>query len=399
MSEKAGERGMRTAYLDCFSGISGDMFVGALLDAGLSFDKLKDTLGSLPLDGYSLEVKREKKNDVTGTRFIVRPNKKVHSHRGLKDIKGIISKGDLSDRVKEGCFRIFESIALEEGKIHNLPSEEVHFHEVGAVDSIIDIVAAAFGVESLGIASISASSLPLGSGITETAHGRIPIPAPATIALLKGVPVYDSGLRHELVTPTGAALIKEYASSFGAMPPMIIEGVGYGAGSRDLPDRPNLLRIIIGKERSEGHIDTVVILDANLDNANPEWLGFMMDRLFESGALDVYFSPIQMKKNRPGIHVQVIGPPQKKDPLMDILFRESTTLGVRFSYSSRKTLERSQVEIDSPWGKMAVKRVVWPDGSFSLQPEYESCRKIAEEKGLPLKEIYYWIMSRKGIQP
>jgi uncharacterized protein (TIGR00299 family) protein len=399
MSEKAGERGMRTAYLDCFSGISGDMFVGALLDAGLSFDKLKDTLGSLPLDGYSLEVKREKKNDVTGTRFIVRPDKKVHGHRGLGDIKGIIGKGDLSDRVKEGCFRIFESIALEEGRIHNLPPGEVHFHEVGAVDSIIDIVAAAFGVESLGIASISASSLPLGSGITETAHGRIPIPAPATIALLKGVPVYDSGLRHELVTPTGAALIKEFASSFGTMPPMIIEGVGYGAGSRDLPDRPNLLRIIIGKERSEGHIDTVVILDANLDNANPEWLGFMMDRLFESGALDVYFSPIQMKKNRPGIHVQVIGPPHKKDPLMDILFKESTTLGVRFSYSSRKTLERSQVEIDSPWGKMAVKKVVWPDGSFSLQPEYESCRKIAEEKGLPLKEIYYWVMSRKGIQP
>lgn len=399
MSEKAGERGMRTAYLDCFSGISGDMFVGALLDAGLSFDKLKDTLGSLPLDGYSLEVKREKKNDVTGTRFIVRPDKKVHGHRGLGDIKGIIGKGDLSDRVKEGCFRIFESIALEEGRIHNLPPGEVHFHEVGAVDSIIDIVAAAFGVESLGIASISASSLPLGSGITETAHGRIPIPAPATIALLKGVPVYDSGLRHELVTPTGAALIKEFASSFGTMPPMIIEGVGYGAGSKDLPDRPNLLRIIIGKERSEGHIDTVVILDVNLDNANPEWLGFMMDRLFESGALDVYFSPIQMKKNRPGIHVQVIGPAHKKDPLMDILFKESTTLGIRFSYSSRKTLERSQVEIDSPWGKMAVKKVVWPDGSFSLQPEYESCRKIAEEKGLPLKEIYYWVMSRKGIQP
>ncbi|HJX33902.1 MAG TPA: nickel pincer cofactor biosynthesis protein LarC, partial [Desulfatiglandales bacterium] len=311
--------------------------------------------------------------------------------------KEIIGKGDLSDRVKEGCFRIFESIALEEGRIHNLPPEEVHFHEIGAVDSIIDIVAAAFGVESLNITSISASSLPLGSGFKETGHGRMPLPAPATIALLKGVPVYDSGLRHELVTPTGAALIKEFASSFGAMPPMIVEGVGYGAGSRDLPDRPNLLRIIIGKERAEGHIDTVIILDANLDDANPEWLGFMMDRLFEAGALDVYFSPVQMKKNRPGIHVQVIGPPYKKDPLMDTLFRESTTLGVRFSYSSRKTLERSHVEIDSPWGKVAVKKIVWPDGSCSLQPEYESCRKIAEEKGLPLKEIYYWVMSRKGI--
>ncbi len=397
MSEEAGDSGMRTAYLDCFSGISGDMFVGALLDAGLPFDRLKDILGSLPLDGYSLEVKREKRNNITGSRFIVRLDEKVHAHRGLRDIKGIIGKGDLSDRVKEGCFRIFESIALEEGRIHNLPLEEVHFHEIGAVDSIIDIVAVVFGVEFLNIASISASSLPLGSGFKETGHGRIPLPAPATIALLKGVPVYDSGLSHELVTPTGAALIKEFASSFGAMPPMIVEGVGYGAGSRDLPDRPNLLRIIIGKEKAEGHIDTVVILDANLDNANPEWLGFMMDRLFEAGALDVYFSPVQMKKNRPGIHVQVIGPPYKKDPLMDILFRESTTLGVRFSYSSRKTLERSHIEIDSPWGKLAVKKVIWPDGSSSLQPEYESCRKIAEEKGLPLKEIYYWVMSRKGI--
>ncbi len=394
--DSKGASEMKTAYLDCFSGISGDMFVGALLDAGLSFDKLKDILGSLPLDSYSLEMKREKRQELTGTRFIVRPDEKGHSHRGLRDIKGIIGKGDLSDGVKETCLRIFESIALEEGKIHNLPPDEVHFHEVGGVDSIIDIVAAAFGVEFLGISSISASSLPLGSGFTETGHGRIPIPAPATIALLKGVPVYDSGLRHELVTPTGAALVKEFASSFGAMPPMIVEGVGYGAGSRDLPDRPNLLRIIIGKEHTEGQTDTVVILDANLDDANPEWLGFMMDRLFVAGALDVYFSPIQMKKNRPGIHVQVIGSPHKKDVLMDTLFRESATLGIRFRYSSRKTLERSQVEIDSPWGKMSVKKVVWPDGSSSIQPEYESCRKIAEEKGLPLKEIYYWVMSRKG---
>jgi len=387
---------MKTGYLDCFSGISGDMFVGALLDAGLAFDKLKKVLGSLPLDSYSLEMKREKRHELTGTRFIVRPDEKRHGHRGLREIKGIIGEGDLSDSVKERCFRIFESIALEEGKIHNIPPDEVHFHEVGAIDSIIDIVSAAFGIEFLGIASIYASNLPLGSGFTETGHGRIPLPAPVTIALLKGVPVYDSGLRHELVTPTGAALIKEFASSFGAMPPMILEGVGYGAGSMDLPDRPNLLRIIIGNERTEGQTDTVVILDANLDDTNPEWLGFMMDRLFDAGALDVYFSPIQMKKNRPGIHVQVIGNPHKKDVLMDTVFRESTTLGVRFRYSSRKTLERSQVEIDSPWGKMGVKKVVWQNGSSSLQPEYESCRKIAEEKGLPLKEIYYWVMSRKG---
>ena len=388
---------MKTAYLDCFSGISGDMFVGALLDAGLPFDKLEKALGSLPLDSYSLNMKREKRNEITATRFIVKTNEKGHAHRGFKDIKRIIGEGDLSDNVKERCLRIFSSIAEEEGKIHDLPPEEVHFHEVGAVDSIIDIVGAAFGVEFLGITSISSSSLPLGSGFAETGHGRIPVPAPATIALLKDVPVYDSGLKCELVTPTGAALVKEIVSSFGSMPPMIVESVGYGAGSRDLPDRPNLLRIIIGKDQTDGQFETIVILDANLDDTNPEWLGFMMDRLFDTGALDVYFSPIQMKKNRPGTHVQVIGSPDKRDNLMDTLFRESTTLGVRFRYSTRKVLERSQVEIDSPWGKINVKKVVQPDGSSSLQPEYESCRKIAEDKKIPLKEIYYWVLSRRDI--
>jgi len=392
-----GTGGMKTAYLDCFSGISGDMFVGAMLDAGLPFDKLEKALGSLPLDSYSLDMKREKRNEIMATRFIVKTNEKGHAHRDFKDIKRIIAEGDLSDNVEERCLRIFSSIAKEEGKIHDLSPEDVHFHEVGAVDSIIDIVGAAFGIEFMGITSIFSSGLPLGSGFTETGHGRMPLPAPATIALLKGVPVYDSGLKYELVTPTGAALVKEIASSFGSMPPMIVESVGYGAGSRDLPDRPNLLRIIMGKDQTAGQFETIVILDANLDDTNPEWLGFMMDRLFDTGALDVHFSPIHMKKNRPGTHVQVIGSPDKQDDLMDTLFRESTTLGVRFRYSTRKVLERSQVELDSPWGKISVKKVIQPDGSSSLQPEYESCRKIAEDKNIPLKEIYYWVISRRDI--
>jgi uncharacterized protein (TIGR00299 family) protein len=388
---------MKTAYLDCFSGISGDMFVGALLDAGLSFDKLKKALVTLPLGDYSLDAKQGKKNGLTATRFIVKEaKKKGNQHRNLTDIKGIISQGDLSNEVKDRCFHIFESIAREEGKIHGLPHNKVHFHEVGALDSVIDIVAVAFGIESLGIGSISASSLPLGTGFTETGgHGRIPLPAPATLALLKGIPVYDSGLEHELVTPTGAALVKEFSSSFGTMPPMIIESVGYGAGSRDLPDRPNLLRILIGSEQTGDRIETLVILDANVDDNNPEWLGFMMDRLFEAGALDVYFSPVQMKKNRPGVHVQVLASPPKRDELMDILFMESSTLGVRFRYSSRKVLERSQVEIDSPWGKIKAKKVLRPDGVSYLHPEYEACRTIAEKNSIPLKEIYSWVVSRK----
>ena len=384
---------MKIAYLDCFSGISGDMFLGALLDAGLSFEGLKEALGTLPLGGYSLEMKREHKNHLFCTGFMVRVEKDRHEERGLTDIKKIIRAASLSSEVKDKSIEIFESLAREEGKIHNRPPDEVHFHEVGAADSIIDIVGTVYGLKSLDIESIFASSLPLGSGFAETRHGRIPIPAPATIALLKGVPVYDSGLPHELVTPTGAALVKALAGSFGSMPPMVVDSVGYGAGRRNLPDRPNFLRILIGHDQTEQHLETVVILEANLDDTNPEWLGFLMDRLFEAGALDVFFCPVQMKKNRPGILIQVIGRPHQKDVLMDMLFSESTTLGIRFQYSQRKVLKRSLIEIDSPWGKIIVKKVQRPDGSDLLLPEFEACRKIAEKNSLPLKDIYYWVMA------
>lgn len=384
---------MKIAYLDCFSGISGDMFLGALLDAGLPFEELKEILHTLPLDGYGLEMKREKRGELFGTRFVVNVEEKKQVHRVLKDVNKIIRAGGLSKEVKDKSMEIFEAIALEEGKIHNCPPEMVHFHEVGAVDSIIDIVGTIFGLEFLGIASISASSLPLGSGFVETEHGRIPLPAPATLALLQGIPVYDSGLRLEMVTPTGAALARELASSFGSMPAMTVQRVGYGAGSRDLPDRPNLLRIIIGDDQSEEQVETVVILEANMDDTNPEWLGFLMDQLFEAGALDVVFYPIQMKKNRPGILIQIMGKPQQQDILMDILFRESTTLGVRFRHSLRKVLRRSLVEIESPWGMIKVKKVLRPDGSPRFLPEFEACRRIAEENRVPIKEIYYWVMS------
>ncbi len=384
---------MKTAYLDCFSGISGDMFLGALLDAGLPFETLEVALHTLPLKGYSLEMQREERGHLFGTRFIVSVDKDKQVERGIRDIKKIITAGDLSNGVKKKSIEVFEAIAAEEGKIHNRPSEEVHFHEVGAADSIVDIVGTFFGIEFLGIGFITSSSLPLGSGFTETEHGTIPLPAPATVALLKGIPVYDSGLRHELVTPTGAALVRGLAGSFGVMPPMIVENVGYGVGGRNLPDRPNLLRILVGRDQPEDHIETIVMLEANLDDTNPEWMGFIMDRLFEAGALDVVFCPVQMKKNRPGILVQIMAHPQQRDELIDILFRESTTLGVRFRYSQRKVLQRSIDEIDSPWGKILAKKVSRPDGTFFFQPEYEACKKIAEKNGLPIKEIYYWVIS------
>lgn len=384
---------MKTAYLDCFSGISGDMFLGALIDAGLSFDELNRKLRTLPVDGYRLEIRKEARNLIFGTRFLVIPEKKEQPHRNLRAIRDIIDQGGFNNSIKKKSIEIFEDLAKVEGNVHNLSPEEVHFHEIGGVDSIIDIVGTVYGIETMGIQTLSASPLPLGSGFVKTAHGRIPVPSPATIALLKGIPVFDSGLNHEIVTPTGAALAKGLASSFGPIPPMVIKNVGYGTGKKKLPDRPNLLRILIGHQQTEDQTDTVVILETNIDDTNPEWLGYLMDRLFDAGALDVVFLPVQMKKNRPGIQVQVMGRPEQKDILMEIMFLESTTLGIRFRYVQRKVLESCVTEIDSPWGKIKVKKVTNKDGEAFLLPEYEECRKVALENNLPLKEIFYWVMA------
>ena len=384
---------MKVAYLDCFSGISGDMFLGALLDAGLPLEDLKRALLSLPLEGLSIETRREGKNHIHGTRFLVKIQEEKQVARRFSDIKKIIRSGDLQRAVQDKSIEVFEALALEESKIHHCRPEEVHFHEVGATDSIVDIVGTVFGLDVLGIGGVYASPLPLGSGFVETRHGRMPLPAPATIALLKGIPVYDSGLKTELVTPTGAALVKVLVHSYGPMPPMTVDRVGYGVGTRDMPDRPNLLRIITGYVRYDKQTETVVILEANLDDTNPEWLGFIMERLLEAGALDVIFCPIQMKKNRPAILLQVIGKPEDRDSLIEVLFMESTTLGIRFRYNQRKILQRRADEIDSPWGKLKVKRVVRPDGSSSVLPEYDVCRTIAKENSIPIREIYYWVMA------
>ena len=385
---------MKIAYLDCFSGISGDMFIGALIDAGLPLEELRKALNALPLEGYTLEATREERNHLFGTRFKVKVSGAHQPHRRFSDIRSLLLSGNLRPSLRDKSITVFESIAEAEGKIHGCPSEEVHFHEVGAVDSIVDIVGTVLGMEYLGIGEASASSLPLGSGFVETAHGRIPLPAPATLALLRGIPVYDSGLKEELVTPTGAALVKNLVRSFGSLPAMAIDKVGYGVGSRNLPDRPNLLRILIGQEQGKALEETLVILESNLDDTNPEWLGFLMERLFEAGALDVVFLPAYMKKNRPAVLVQVMAKPRQKDQLLDILFSESTTLGVRFHSTQRRILERSSAEIDSPWGRMKVKRVFRPDGSSTLLSEFEECRRIAKEKGIPLREVYGWVTAQ-----
>ena len=383
---------MKTAYLDCFSGISGDMFIGALLDAGLPLHVLENRLRTLPLNNYQLEITKESRNNIFGTRFVVEFMPTEQPPRNLETLRKIVHKGDLSRTVKEKAVEVFEQIARVEGKIHNISPEKVHFHEVGAVDSIIDIVGTLIGIEHLGLASLSASHIPLGSGFVDTAHGTIPVPAPATVELLKGIPVYDAGIPHEMVTPTGAALVKNLVGSFGSMPPMVVRTVGYGVGKRVFPEKPNLLRILVGDPQPERDVETIVVLETNVDDTNPEWLGHLMEKLFKTGALDVVFCPIQMKKNRPGVQVQVVGSPDHREPLMEVLFRESATLGIRFHYTQRQVLNRSKAEVKSPWGKMQVKKVENQDGTFFFQPEYSVCREIALKHDLPLKKIYSWVM-------
>jgi len=381
---------MKIAYLDCFSGVSGDMLVGSLLDAGLPFEELERIISGLNLDGYTISAKKEGRNNIFGTRFHVSLKEKHQKARHLKDIKEIITRGDIPLAVVEKCISIFEKLAITEGEIHHISPDEVHFHEVGAVDSIIDIVASVVGIYLLGIEKLFVSRMPVGKGIITSAHGKIPLPSPATIALLEGVPIYDSGQEVEMITPTGAALITSLCSSFGPMPSMIVERVGYGVGNRTLADRPNLLRILIGNDVDKQRSDTVVVLESNLDDMSPELLGYLMDRLFDAGAKDVTFSHIQMKKNRPGIQLQVIGQPEDKDRLSNIIFKESTALGIRFNYSQRSILTRGELMVESPWGKMRVKKVINQDGETVLLPEYEECRRIAKANNLALRDIYAW---------
>jgi len=381
---------MKIAYLDCFSGLSGDMLVGSLLDAGLPVEELERIISGLNLNGYKISSKKEGRNHIFGTKFSVSLREEDQKARHLEDIKEIIKSSDIPLEVVEKCISIFEKLAMTEGEIHHISPDEIHFHEVGAIDSIIDIVASVAGIHILGIEKLFVSRIPVGNGMITSAHGEIPLPSPATIALLGGVPVYDSGQSAEMTTPTGAAIITSLCTSFGPMPPMIVDRVGYGVGSRILTDRPNLLRILIGNDIDKHRSETVVVLEANLDDMSPELLGYLMERLFDAGAKDVAFSHIQMKKNRPGIQLQVIGHPEDKDSLSNIIFSESTTLGIRFSYNQRSVLTREKLVVESPWGKMRVKKVIKQGGKTALLPEYEECRRIAKANKLALRDVYAW---------
>lgn len=381
---------MRFAYFDCFSGISGDMVLGALIDLGVPVDWISAQLHKLPLSGFSLRVEKTFRSHIAGTRVHVDIDDAGH-FRTWFDIRELIGAADLPEPVRSRSLAVFSRLAEVEARIHGCAVDEVHFHEVGGTDGIVDIVGAVCGIDYLHIERIVSSPLPLGKGFVRCRHGEIPVPAPATVRLLEGVPVYGSGIETELVTPTGAALIVSLAEGFGELPDMCLETSGYGAGSADPADRPNLLRILVGESpATEGYAtdETVVVLETAVDDMNPELFGFLMERLFAEGALDVCWMPATMKKNRPGTRLEVVCTPERKERLLFTLLSESTSTGVRYRPSARRILQRVPVVVDTHYGPVNAKQIRLPDGTFRITPEFESCRKIALDRGVPILMIY-----------
>jgi hypothetical protein len=386
------------AYFDCFSGISGDMTLGAFIDLGVPADWLRERLASIPLPGFDLSAETVYRHGIGGKRVVIRAEETSH-HRHHADIVSMIERSRFSDAVKRTSLEIFDRIAEAEAGIHGCPKEKVHFHEVGAIDAIADIVGTALCVEYLGIKEVRASRIPLGGGFVTAGHGTLPLPAPATLAILKNVPVYGVEITKELVTPTGAAIVVTLAESFGRMPEMKVEKIGYGAGARDLEAGPNLLRICLGSATNtkSGILkDAPVLVETCIDDMNPEIFGFLMERLFEDGALDVYWIPIFMKKNRPGIQVQVLCTEDRRKAVIERIFSETTTLGVRHYPVERSMLRREEATIQTRYGEIRVKRVFGPGEKVRIVPEFEVCRQIARTHGDPIREVYDTILKEAG---
>jgi hypothetical protein len=432
---------MRIAYLDCFSGMSGDMFLGALVDAGVPIRLLEETVAALNV-GARLEISRVERSGISATKVDVyvgvekevprevyweqkghnhaRDHAHSHDHehvqlrehnysaetkepspaavrhphehgRGLTEIREIIRKANIADSAKRTAIAIFETLGAAEAKIHNTDIGEIHFHEVGAVDAMVDIVCAAVGSEALAVDDFACSSLNVGGGTVKCAHGTFPVPAPATVELLKGVPVYSSGIQLELVTPTGAAIVKTLCKRFSSFPEMTIEKTGYGAGSRDLPGHANVVRITIGEAQSEvvrkTSDETITVLEANIDDLNPQVFGYVMDRLLEEGALDAFGIPVQMKKNRPGMLLTVLCRPQDAGKLTNLVLAETTTLGVRSREERREVLARKLITVSTRWGDVRLKIASMNGTITNYAPEYDDCRRIAVEHHVPLKNV------------
>jgi uncharacterized protein (TIGR00299 family) protein len=380
---------MKLAYFDCFSGISGDMTLGALVDAGCDVERLRADLRGLQVPGWELSAEKVWKNGMAAT-YVKVKTENQSKHRSLGAINEILQKSQLAPGVRERAAAIFTKLGEAEARVHDVPLEKVHFHEVGAVDAIVDIVGACIGFQALGIDKFACSALNVGGGTAKMAHGVLPVPAPATADLLQGKPTYSNGVQKELTTPTGAAIIATLCDSFGPQPPMSVSAIGYGAGTADLESQPNVVRILIGEATEEtvtGFDEEIAVIEANLDDMNPQIYGYFLEKALAAGALDVYTTPVQMKKNRPGTLLTVLCKPQDTNTLMSLIFAETTTFGARTYRAQRRTLPREFLKVATAFGDVRVKISRVNGRILHVAPEYDDCRKLAVEKSVPLQRV------------
>lgn len=379
---------MRQIYFDCFSGISGDMIVGSLLDAGLKLEELREDLSLLGLEGYEIRTEKTSRRHLSATGFFVDVEQRQPADRRLPQILQLLDASRLSVGIREKAKSIFTKLAETEAEIHSTVPEKIHFHEVGAVDAIVDVVGALAGLEKLGVDEVHSSPVNVGGGFVECKHGVLPVPAPATMKLLEGVPIFSRGPQVEMVTPTGAVLLKSLAKSFGPLPAQKVLSHGYGAGKKDFEEWPNLLRVIIGEPTEAYAADEVVVMSTTVDDMNPENFEYLMELLLDEGALDVYLTPIQAKKTRPGTLLTLLCRPGDASAMASILFSESTTFGVRYHREARLKLSPKMVEVTTQWGQVKVKVGSAGENLLTVSPEFEECKGIARANGVPLRRVY-----------
>jgi pyridinium-3,5-bisthiocarboxylic acid mononucleotide nickel chelatase len=389
---------MKLAYFDCFSGISGDMTLGALVDAGCDVGHLRGELDALRVPGWELSAEKVWKNGMAAT-YVKAKRDDTQKHRSLSAILEILRASQLAPPVRERAAAIFQKLGEAEARVHDVPLEKIHFHEVGAVDAIVDIVGACVGFAALGIDKFACSPLNVGGGTAKMAHGVLPVPAPATANLLQGKPTYSNGVQRELVTPTGAAIVATLCDSFGPQPPMTVTAIGYGAGTADLEGQPNVLRIMVGDAAEKvvpGYDEEIAVIEANLDDMNPQIYGYVLEKALAAGALDVYTTPVQMKKNRPGTLLTILCKPQDTNALMSLIFAETTTFGARTYRAQRRALPRESVSVSTSYGDVRIKLSRVNGRILHVAPEYEDCRKLATEKNVPLQQVISEALRRYG---
>lgn len=392
---------MKIIYYDCFAGISGDMNLAAMIDLGVDADYLRSELSKLPITGYTLKVTKDQRHGISGTKVEVELDREEkHSHRNLSDIESIIDKSSLKKSIKKTSKEIFRRLAEAEAKVHKKRIEDIHFHEVGAVDAILDIVGAAICYENLNPDRVMASTIELGGGFARCSHGNLPVPAPATVEILKGIPVRKGSATFETTTPTGAAIVSTLAEDFKDQASITIDRIGYGIGQKESDEIPNVLRVFLGEITEEKGLSAEILHECNIDDMNPEWYDHLMEELFRAGAKEVFFTPVMMKKNRPAVKISVLASPDLSEAIKSMIYSNTTTLGIRSYSVTKDALERKFMPVDTEWGKVTIKASYYRGKLLHAKPEYEECRRIASEFDLSLQEVYQTIntiIERSGV--